>query len=114
MDDFYIKICGNCKKYFLTPKQNVVYCSRELDSNTTCKDVGSKISQKRKKSEDYIYKKYRNEAARKAMLVSRNADIPEYKTKYDKWKEKAGKFWNNVKKGTKTPEDFEKWIEKNK
>lgn len=114
MDDFYIKICGNCKKYFLTPKQNAVYCSRELDSNTTCKDVGSKLSQKRKESEDYIYKKYRNEAARKAMLVSRNADISEYKTKYDKWKEKAGKFWNNVKKGTKTPEDFEKWIEKNK
>ena len=48
------------------------------------------------------------------MLVARNADIPEYKTKYDKWKEKASKFWDNVKKGKKTPEDFEKWIEKNK
>lgn len=114
MDDFYIKICGNCKKYFLTPKQNVVYCSRELDSNTTCKDIGSKLSQKRRESEDYIYKKYRNEAARKAMLVSRNTDIPEYKTKYDKWKEKASTFWENVKKGTKTPEDFEKWIDENK
>lgn len=114
MDDFYIKICGNCNKYFLTPKQNVVYCSRDWDNNLTCKDVGSKLSQKRKESENYIYKKYRNEAARKAMLVSRNADIPEYKTKYDKWKEKASKFWDNVKKGNKTPEDFEKWIEKNK
>lgn len=114
MDEFYIRICGNCNKYFLTPKQNVVYCSREWDNNLTCKDVGSKLSQKRKESENYIYKKYRNEAARKAMLVSRNADIPEYKTKYDKWKEKASKFWDNVKKGNKTPEDFEKWIEKNK
>ena len=114
MDEFYIRICGNCNKYFLTPKQNVVYCSREWDNNLTCKDVGSKLSQKRKESENYIYKKYRNEAARKAMLVSRNADIPEYKTKYDKWKEKASKFWDNVKKENKTPEDFEKWIEKNK
>ena len=34
--------------------------------------------------------------------------------KYLKWKEKASKFWDNVKKGEKTPEDFEKWIEKNK
>ena len=101
-------------KYFLTPKQNIVYCSRELNDDTTCKDVGSKLSQKRKEAENYIYKKYRNEASRQSMLVSRNADIPEYKTKYDKWKEKASKFWDNVKKGTKTPEDFEKWIEKNK
>lgn len=114
MDEFYIRICGNCNKYFLTPKQNVVYCSREWDNNLTCKDVGSKLSQKRRESEDNIYKKYRNESARKAMLVARNADIPEYKTKYDKWKEKASKFWDNVKKGTKTPEEFEKWIEKNK
>lgn len=114
MDEFYIRICGNCNKYFLTQKQNVVYCSREWNNNLTCKDVGSKLSQKRRESEDNIYKKYRNESARKAMLVSRNADIPEYKTKYDKWKEKASKFWDNVKKGTKTPEDFEKWIDKNK
>ena len=114
MDDFYIKICGNCKKYFLTPKQNIVYCSRELNDDTTCKDVGSKLSQKRKEAEDYIYKKYRNEASRQSMLVARNPDIPVYKTKYDKWKEKASKFWDNVKKGKKTPEDFEKWIEKNK
>ena len=114
MDEFYIRICGNCNKYFLTPKQNVVYCSREWDNNLTCKDVGSKLSQKRRESEDNIYKKYRNESARKAMLVARNADIPEYKTKYDKWKEKASKFWDNVKKGTKTPEEFEKWINKNK
>lgn len=48
------------------------------------------------------------------MLVARNADIPEYKTKYDKWKEKASKFWDNVKKGTKTPKDFEKLLDTQK
>lgn len=37
MDEFYIRICGNCNKYFLTPKQNVVYCSREWDNNTMSK-----------------------------------------------------------------------------
>lgn len=114
MDEFYIRICGNCNKYFLTPKQNVVYCSREWDNNLTCKDVGSKLSQKRKEAEDYIYKKYRNEASRQSMLVARNPDIPVYKTKYDIWKEKASKFWDNVKKGKKTPEDFEKWLDTQK
>lgn len=114
INSLYIKICRNCNKYFITPKLNVAYCDRIWDGKLTCKDVGSKLSQKRRESEDYIYKKYRNELSRKSMLVSRNADIPEYKTKYDKWKEKASKFWDNVKKGNKTPEDFEKWIEKNK
>lgn len=114
INSLYIKICGNCNNYFITPKLNVVYCDRIWDGKLTCKDVGSKLSQKRRESEDYIYKKYRNELSRKSMLVARNPDIPEYKTKYDKWKEKASKFWDNVKKGKKTPEDFEKWIEKNK
>lgn len=114
INSLYIKICRNCNKYFITPKLNVTYCNRIWDGKLTCKDVGSKLSQKRRESEDYIYKKYRNESARKAMLVARNADIPEYKTKYDKWKEKASKFWDNVKKGTNTPEEFEKWIDENK
>ena len=114
INSLYIKICRNCNKYFITPKLNVAYCDRIWDGKLTCKEVGSKLSQKKRESEDYIYKKYRNELSRKSMLVSRNADIPEYKTKYDKWKEKASKFWDNVKKGNKTPEDFEKWIEKNK
>lgn len=114
INSLYIKICRNCNKYFITPKLNVAYCDRIWDGKLTCKDVGSKLSQKRRESEDYIYKKYRNELSRKSMLVARNPDIPEYKTKYDKWKEKASKFWDNVKKGKKTPEDFEKWIEKNK
>lgn len=114
INSLYIKICGNCNNYFIIPKLNVAYCDRIWDGKLTCKDVGSKLSQKRRESEDYIYKKYRNELSRKSMLVARNPDIPEYKTKYDKWKEKASKFWDNVKKGKKTPEDFEKWIEKNK
>ena len=114
INSLYIKICRNCNKYFITPKLNVAYCDRIWDGKLTCKDVGSKLSQKKRESEDYIYKKYRNESARKAMLVARNADIPEYKTKYDKWKEKASKFWDNVKKGTNTPEEFGKWIDENK
>jgi len=92
MDDFYIKICGNCKKYFLTPKQNIFYCSRELNDDIKCKDVGNKLFQKRKETEDYIYKKYKNEASRQSMLISRNADITKYKTKYDKWKENTRRF----------------------
>lgn len=114
MNELYVKICGNCNKYFITPKLNIVYCDRIWTNDLTCKDVGSKLAQKRKESEDNIYKKYRNESSRKSMFASRNNDVPEYQNKYNKWKEQASKFWNDVKKGNKTPEEFEKWIDKNK
>lgn len=114
MNELYVKICGNCNKYFITPKLNIVYCDKIWTNDLTCKDVGSKLAQKRKESEDNIYKKYRNESSRKSMFASRNNDVPEYQNKYNKWKEQASKFWNDVKKGNKTPEEFEKWIDKNK
>ena len=58
MNELYVKICGNCNKYFITPKLNIVYCDRIWTNDLTCKDVGSKLAQKRKESEDNIYKKY--------------------------------------------------------
>ena len=41
-----IKICGNCKRYFLTPKKNVTYCDRIAEDALTCKDIGNKEYQK--------------------------------------------------------------------
>ena len=48
--NLYVKICRNCNNYFITHKLNVSYCDRIWDGNLTCKDVGSKLSQKRKES----------------------------------------------------------------
>ena len=56
MDELYVKICGNCNKYFITPKLNIVYYDREWANNLTCKDVGSKLSQKRKEKKYCIWK----------------------------------------------------------
>ena len=38
----FIKECGNCKKYFITQKENVSYCDRVIKDNLTCKDIGKK------------------------------------------------------------------------
>lgn len=111
MDNLYVKICKNCKKYFMTPKANIVYCDRTLKNEITCRSIGSMQSQKRKENEDYVYKKYRNECSRKSMLAKRNPDIPSYKEEYKKWKKDANDFKNDVKNGNKTPEEFEKWLD---
>ena len=42
----YVKICGNCGRYFLIPKATIAYCDRIIDGNLTCKDIGSKEKKK--------------------------------------------------------------------
>lgn len=114
IDDFYIKICGNCKKYFLTPKLNNVYCDRIWNSDLTCKDVGSQLSQKRKEQENTVYGKYRNIFSKKRMLMKRNPDIKKYEKDYEEYKKEANRIKKEIKNGKKTYEDFDKWLEENK
>lgn len=45
------------------------------------------------------------------MLANRNPDIPMYLEKYEKWKEEANKFKQDIKNGLKTEEQFKQWIE---
>ena len=114
INSIYVKICGNCNNYFITPKLNVAYCDRIWDGDLTCKDVGSNLSQKRKEENDIVYGKYRKIFSKKAMNVNRNSDIPGLKEEYEKWKKQAQKFYSDVKKGKKTAKKFDEWLEKNK
>ena len=111
MDELYVKICGNCNKYFITPKLNIVYCDRELANNLTCKDVGSKLSQKRKEEKNTVYGRYRTIFSRKRMLMKRNPDITKYEDDYEKYKKESNKFKKEITEGKKTYNDFNKWLD---
>lgn len=110
MDELYVKICGNCNKYFITPKLNIVYCDREWANNLTCKDVGSKLSQKRKEEKNIVYGRYRTIFSRKRMLMKRNPDITKYEDDYEKYKKESNKFKKEITEGKKTYNDFNKWL----
>lgn len=111
MDELYVKICGNCNKYFITPKLNIVYCDREWANNLTCKDVGSKLSQKRKEEKNIVYGRYRTIFSRKRMLMKRNPDITKYEDDYEKYKKESNKFKKEITEGKKTYNDFNKWLD---
>lgn len=111
MDELYVKICGNCNKYFITPKLNIVYCDREWANNLTCKDVGSKLSQKRKEEKNTVYGRYRTIFSRKRMLMKRNPDIIKYEDDYEKYKKESNKFKKEITEGKKTYNDFNKWLD---
>ena len=72
------------------------------------------LTQQKKQDNNPVYAKYRSIFAKKAMNVKRNADLPELKNKYEKWKKQAQKFWKDVTAKKKTAEEFDKWLEKNK
>lgn len=111
-EEEFIKKCQICGNYFFSDKNTTLYCNRKYNNKMTCKEYGIKTSQKRKEEKEPVYKKYRQIYAKKAMIVKRNPDILSYKTKYDSWKKEAKKFIQDIKNGTKTYEDFDKWLTK--
>jgi len=48
------------------------------------------------------------------MLVKRNPDIEVYKKDYEKWKQEAKKFMNEIRNEMKSYDEFDKWLDKNK
>ena len=114
VNSVYIKICGNCGRYFITHKKNISYCDRQVAEYVTCKDIGNQIAQRIKQENDKVYGKYRKIYAKKAMLVKRNPDIEVYKKDYEKWKQEAKKFMNEIRNEMKSYDEFDKWLDKNK
>lgn len=112
-DNFIIKKCKNCGKYFITDNLRVNYCDNLFKGTQTCKDIGNQIAQRIKQEKDKVYGKYRKMYSKKAMLVKRNPDIEVYKKDYENWKKEAKKFMDDIRNYKKTYEDFDKWLDKN-
>ena len=54
-----VKKCGNCGRYFLTPKETISYCDRIFSDNMTCREYGNMDYQRKKRELDETYRKYR-------------------------------------------------------
>lgn len=113
-NNFIIKKCKNCSKYFITDNPRVNYCNNLFKGKQTCRDIGNQIAQRIKQENDKVYGKYRKMYSKKAMLVKRNPDIEVYKKDYENWKKEAKKFMDDIKNEKKTYEEFDKWLDENK
>ena len=111
-NDTPIYVCKNCGKYFIpSSKKNTLYCDNIYEHNKTCQEIGAMITYNEKLKKDEVNALYRKTLSAKKMLANRNPDIPMYLEKYEKWKEEANKFKDDIKQGLKTQEDFKNWIE---
>ena len=113
-NNFIIKKCKNCGKYFITDNPRVNYCDNLFKGTQTCKDIGNQIAQRIKQENDKVYGKYRKMYSKKAMLVKRNPDIEVYQKDYENWKKQAKKFMDDIRNEKKTYEEFDNWLDENK
>ena len=111
INKLHIKICGNCNRYFLTPKKNVAYCDRIAEDALTCKDIGNREYQKRKKENDDVYRKYRVIGTRKKTRVSRNPEIEIYKKDLKQYREIGKKMYKDARSGKISKKEFQKWVD---
>lgn len=111
-NDTPIYVCKNCGKYFIpSSKKNTLYCDNIYEHGKTCQEIGAMITYNEKLKKDEVNALYRKTLSAKKMLANRNPDIPMYLEKYERWKEEANKFKDDIKQGLKTQEDFKNWIE---
>ena len=108
--NWYVRVCGNCGRYFLTPKATIAYCDRSIDTDITCKDIGSKEQQKRKLENDDAYHKYRVIGTRKKTRVSRNPEIEIYKKDLKQYREIGKQMYKDARSGKISKEEFAKWV----
>ena len=108
--NWYVKICRNCGRYFITPKATISYCDRIVDRELTCKDVGSKEQEKRKVEKQPVYAKFRRIQQTKCTYAKRYNDSF-YKKDYTEFNKKAKEYKSNIKKEKATMEEFDKWLD---
>ena len=111
INNWYVKICGNCGRYFITPKATISYCDRIVDGELTCKDVGSKEQQKRKMKNNPVLARFRQIQQIKCTYSNRYKDEPFYKKDYEEFNKKGNEFKAKLKKGKITEAEFDKWLD---
>jgi hypothetical protein len=111
VNSVYIKICGNCGRYFITHKKNISYCDRQVAEYVTCKDIGNKEYQKRKLENDSTYDKYRKIGSRKQLRASRNPEIEMYQNDLKQYRKIGKQMYKDVCDGKISNEEFAKWVD---
>lgn len=108
-----IRQCQNCGKYFIPSKRaDTLYCDNPSPeaSEMTCKEYGTRRLWYERQKKNELATLSRNIASAKGMLAKRNPDRPEYAEYYEYFKEQRRIWIKAVKDGTKTPEEYEKWL----
>jgi len=103
------RLCKSCGRYFTVTHGAAEYCNRFFgDTGRTCKEVGSvKAYQRKLEDEDNLALKLYNRAYKTHFARIKYRKIT--REEFQKWAKTARKFRDEVMRGERALEDFEKW-----
>lgn len=114
-NEFIIKKCQMCNKYFVPSKANELYCEFINEENSTiCRDIGAFHIYKKNLESVPALLEYRRTYNKKSNEVSRNKDNIKLKESFDKWKKSAQSKIREYKQGNVTEDELYKWMMENK
>lgn len=114
-NNYLILKCENCGKYFIAyNRTNTLYCDRPSpqDYSKNCKQYGKERKWlERTKDETDWYSLYRKVYQTFQKKAIRNPGHKESKQEFDDFRINANKWKKALKEGTKTQEEFIKWLQ---
>jgi hypothetical protein len=114
-NDYTIKTCPNCKKFFAPKRRDSKYCGEKSPQNSsvTCAQYMSSMSVVERRRNDpaaklyhQIYNSLRNKTER-----AKPNDIEDRKKRFNAFLNKAGEFKGKVESGEATEQEYIKWLE---
>ena len=118
-NNFKIKICKHCGRYFVPMRKSAeIYCELDpIDPNgKKCIEFGARIAYANNIKDNEALLIYRRTYQKRMMEISRNTDLvakEKDREKFVKWRKKAQDKIKLFKKGELTEQELHKWMEEN-
>ena len=113
-NNYIIKKCQICGKYFIPNKSNEIYCEfLNEENNTICRNVGAFQVYKQNLENTPALLEYRRTYNRKSNEVSRAKDNVKLKEDFKEWRKKAQEQIKEYKQNKITEDELEKWLDDN-
>ncbi len=114
-NDFIVKKCQICNKYFVPSKANEIYCEFiNEDINAICRDIGAFQMYKKNIESVPGLLEYRRTYNKKSNEVSRNKGNNVIRGEFIVWKTLAQSVIKDYKQGKITEDELYEWMIKNK
>lgn len=113
-NNYIIKKCQICGKYFIPNKSNEIYCEFFNEKNNTiCRNVGAFQMYKQNLENTPALLEYRRSYNRKSNEVSRDKENVKLKEDFKAWRKRAQEKIKEFKQNKITEEELEKWLDEN-
>ena len=113
MENFEIKQCKNCGKYFVPDnRSDEIYCSNIYENNKTCKEVGHFRTQQKLMALNDDLRIYRNVYQKLLLRTRRNPLNEQYEKEFKQFKEKNIELKEKVNAGKISQAEYMEWLNK--